>query len=334
MAAGFTSVPTASRVLSPRSLLSGPGNENALENVNGQPLPDGAACYVIAEGKWYAFNKSSTASPSPPLCIATNQGTSIPGRWFQLTGSGATGPAGPTGSTGAAGATGATGATGRTGPSGATGAAGATGATGATGTGATGPTGPAGATGPGVGATGATGVTGPTGAQGTAGATGATGPTGAGAAGATGATGPTGAAGAGATGATGPTGATGSTRQYLFWETHAGTAGNYLLPFTSAAVVDGDTANILESGIAAPFDGTAQFAAAAGDATTGADQVYTVYKEGVAQAIVVTVTAGQKKGIDDTHSFSFVRGDYLAVKITSGGGGDFWKFSLGITPTP
>ncbi len=162
MPTGFMSAPAASRVLAARPVLSGPSNPDALENVNGGPLSDGAMCWVIDQQAFYTFVKFSTTAPSPPDVIATVQGTSKPGRWFKATtntGGGATGPTGPAGPTGPG-----VGATGATGPTGAAGAAGATGATGPTGSGATGPTGPTGATG--ATGSGATGPTGPTGAGG------------------------------------------------------------------------------------------------------------------------------------------------------------------------
>ncbi len=152
MPTGFMNAPPASRVLAPRPVLAGAGNPDALENVNGQPLANGATCWVIDQQTWYNFNKFSTASPSGTQIIATVQGTSVPGRWVRQSTAGATGATGPAGATGTTGATGATGptgsgATGATGPTGSTGPAGATGVTGPTGAGATGPTGPTGPTG-------------------------------------------------------------------------------------------------------------------------------------------------------------------------------------------
>ena len=94
--------PPQGRVLGPAQVLLGPGNPVALQNINGQTLPDGAMCWVIDQQAWYTFQKFSTASPSGTLTVATVQGTSVAGRWVRQTTGGATGPTGPTGATGSA----------------------------------------------------------------------------------------------------------------------------------------------------------------------------------------------------------------------------------------
>ena len=150
MPTGSLQAPPPNRVLAPRESLLGAGNPDSLENINGQPLNNGAMCWVIDQQAWYTFQKFSTSTPTGTLIVATIQGTAVPGRGVRPSTDGATGPAGPTGSTGPAGATGSTGPTGSgaTGPTGSTGATGRTGPTGPTGAGATGATGPAGPTGP------------------------------------------------------------------------------------------------------------------------------------------------------------------------------------------
>lgn len=103
------------RLLSPRLVLQGSGNLNALENVIPDTLPEGCLCYVVDEAALYRLAKFSTATVAPPAVIATIRGAAVPGRWRLAASVGATGPAGTTGPTGAAGAAGADGATGPTG---------------------------------------------------------------------------------------------------------------------------------------------------------------------------------------------------------------------------
>lgn len=104
----------ALRVLGPRATLQG-AIENSLEGVNTQTLPDGAACFVSAEGKRYSLNRTSTASPSPPTIIAPLAG---PGRWIVDASGGGGGAQGAQGFQGARGAQGSQGTQGSQGASG------------------------------------------------------------------------------------------------------------------------------------------------------------------------------------------------------------------------
>jgi hypothetical protein len=210
------SASTASRILSPRRVLAGAGNPDSLENVNGQVLPDGAMCWVTAQGSWYTFEKFSSASPSGTSIIATVQGVDVPGRWSVVAG-----------------------------------------------------------------------------------------------------------------------GASGGGTDYLFWESAPGDDETFMLPWQSFNIDGGSTGNPDTGAIPAPFDGVASLATLRGSvAATGQAAVHTVFKNGVATAIVVTVPEGQTLGVDDDNTFEFARGDFLAVEITASGAGNYWKFALGITPLP
>jgi hypothetical protein len=89
--------PSPLNLLSPRALLQGSGNSDALENVNPTELPDGCVCWVLNQQRFSYLDKASTAPVAPPLIIATALGAGDPGRWIQV----ATGGGGPP--TGAAG---------------------------------------------------------------------------------------------------------------------------------------------------------------------------------------------------------------------------------------
>jgi hypothetical protein len=76
--------PSALNLLSPRALLQGSGNADALENVNPTPLPDGALCWVINQAAFSYLDKTSVAAVSAPAIIATALGAGVPGRWIQI----------------------------------------------------------------------------------------------------------------------------------------------------------------------------------------------------------------------------------------------------------
>jgi len=76
------SVP-ALELLSPRPLLQGSGNSDALENVVAAMLPNGALCFVLDQRALYALDKFSTAAVSPPNIIATSFGPAVAGRWVK-----------------------------------------------------------------------------------------------------------------------------------------------------------------------------------------------------------------------------------------------------------
>lgn len=210
---------------------------------------------------------------------------------------GVTGPAGaPQGSPGVTGPTGAKGGTGATGPQGATGIQGTTGVQGATGIqgspGVTGATGPQGSLGsPGV--TGFTGATGSKGSPGVTGLTGATGPQGN--QGSPGVTGTTGAIGPqGATGATGPLPAivvTGKT----FWTgrlqgSGSGAVFSYLGHDTVSTL--GAPNNTISGSY---FVGACTIKALRVTSISAAASVntaVTLFKNGTATAMLVTLTAG------------------------------------------
>ena len=75
-------------MLSPRPLLQGAGNADALENVIPAELADGAGCWVIDQQQMYFLNKKSTAAVSAPDVIATAFGAAQPGRWLRQPGTG------------------------------------------------------------------------------------------------------------------------------------------------------------------------------------------------------------------------------------------------------
>jgi len=85
--------PPSLNLLTPRALLQGSGNADALENVIPTQLPNGAACYVLDQNAYYNFDKFSTAAVSAPDVIATALGASVPGRWVKRADAGGGGAA-------------------------------------------------------------------------------------------------------------------------------------------------------------------------------------------------------------------------------------------------
>jgi hypothetical protein len=75
--------PPSLNMITPRALLQGSGNADALENVNPTPLPDGALCWVINQQEIYYLDKTSVTAVSAPSVIATCLGAGVPGRWIQ-----------------------------------------------------------------------------------------------------------------------------------------------------------------------------------------------------------------------------------------------------------
>jgi len=73
--------PPTLNLLTPRALLQGSSNPDALENVSPGQLPNGAICFVIDQQELYALDKFSVAAVSAPEVIATVLGAAVPGRW-------------------------------------------------------------------------------------------------------------------------------------------------------------------------------------------------------------------------------------------------------------
>jgi hypothetical protein len=157
-------------------------------------------------------------------------------------------------------------------------------------TGPTGPTGTTGSTGPGI--TGPTGSTGPGGPSG--GPTGATGATST----VTGPTGPTG--NTGPTGSTGPTGATGPTGPgtgiLAFQSMATPAAADFLAAWSGSATLAGALVTTAPGGVTAA--------------------VFTVRKNGVNTALVVTISGAATTGSDLVNSVSVSPGDTITVQFT------------------
>jgi hypothetical protein len=83
--------PSTLNLLTPRAVLQGSGDAEALENVNPVELPDGCVVWVMNQSRFYYLDKASVAAPAPPTIIATSLGVGVPGRWNQV----ATGGGGP-----------------------------------------------------------------------------------------------------------------------------------------------------------------------------------------------------------------------------------------------
>lgn len=69
------------RLLAPRAVLLGPGNEDALQNLDTTNLPDGSLVWVNDQLAVYALHKQSSA---PPSGVTIVQPASGPGRWIPL----------------------------------------------------------------------------------------------------------------------------------------------------------------------------------------------------------------------------------------------------------
>ena len=87
--------PPSLNYLTPRALLQGSGDADALENVIPTQLPNGAICWVIDQQEFHYLDKLSLAPVAPPLVIATALGAGEPGRWIQNATMGP--PSGPAG---------------------------------------------------------------------------------------------------------------------------------------------------------------------------------------------------------------------------------------------
>lgn len=62
-----------------REVSAGTGAMNSLANINTTDLPNGAACYVIADAAWWVLVKTSTQAAVTGLVLVPGSG---PGRWF------------------------------------------------------------------------------------------------------------------------------------------------------------------------------------------------------------------------------------------------------------
>ena len=71
------------RLLSPRALVLGTGDEDSLQNVNTYELPNGALCWVVSNATLYRLDRASTSASAPDAVIVPAAG---PGRWFALSG--------------------------------------------------------------------------------------------------------------------------------------------------------------------------------------------------------------------------------------------------------
>lgn len=73
-----------------------------------------------------------------------------------------------------------------------------------------------------------------------------------------------------------------------------------------------------QAGSAMGFAGTLKNLYITSDNGTASDDgnVFTIYKNGVATALVVTIATGQQSGSDTSHGVSFVAGDSFAIKYT------------------
>lgn len=188
---------------------------------------------------------------------------------------------------------------------------------GGTGAGATGPTGPAGPAG-------AAGATGPTGPAGAAGATGPTGPAGAaGAAGATGPTGPRGATGIqGVTGPTGPSGPSSSQSMLKYSGDVTGPGGAYPISLSDSGGATLPTAATPAIPLWPSYPMQActisRLYVRTGFNTFANSSDLTVYKNGVATALSITIAAGSQFATStvDTDSVAFAEGDLLMIVLT------------------
>lgn len=181
-------------------------------------------------------------------------------------------------------------------------------------TGATGSTGPSGSTGP-IGPTGPTGstgasstVTGPTGTDGPTGTTGA----------ASVMTGPTGAASS----VTGPTGPASTSPAILQWVSNSSFAADQFIRSWSAQAPSGtenEFTKILIPGNAATRTLKNARAIVGTAPGAGTSDIFTVRVNGVATAIVVTITDDVTTGSDTTNTATVSPGDTVTVQGTKAG---------------
>lgn len=117
--------------------------------------------------------------------------------------------------------------------------------------------------------------------------------------------------------------------------TSSANVGPCLLAFGAATTTNDTNARYLNGGgpagaagtsimrIVAPFAGTARNLYIGMGSAPGADLTVTAVKTGVDSALTCTVASGQFSASDTTHSFTFVAGDTLAIKIQlASAGGD------------
>ena len=167
---------------------------------------------------------------------------------------------------------------------------------------------------------GPTGCTGPTGQTGSSGQTGETGPTGhIGETGPTGQTGPTGPIGTGPTGSTGPTGPAGTTpvKTMIYFNSGSDVNSSVFSRYGSTVpVVNEALAQVVLTGSGTIKDLFGFLTVAPGGTET---RTFTLYLNGAATALSVTITGASTSGSDTVTSVAVTAGDRISMRLDQSG---------------